>query len=330
MFTLTSLGYIKRVPASEYASQGRGGTGKIGVKMREEDAVDTIFTASTHDNILFFTTYGRVYKLKGYQIPESSKTAKGVNIVNLLPVAGDERVTAGIHIRDFDERYVFFTTRLGTVKRVALQNLNTARKGGIRAITLDEGDVLINVRVTDGTDHIVLATKNGRGIRFDENEVRAMGRDAGGVRGIRLLDGDEVIGAAKEREGALLLTVTENGYGKLTDPSEYRECHRGTQGVKAHDLTDKTGALMGVKFVVPGEDDILLISSDGKIIRTGTDTIRVCSRSSQGVRLIRMEEGTTVISIARTERAEQEDESGDDDGAEAPVPPDDDGEDEEE
>ena len=310
VFTMTSLGYIKRLPATEYAAQGRGGTGKIGLKMREEDAVDNIFTASTHDNLLFFTSYGRVYKLKGYQIPESSKTAKGMNIVNLLPVAGDEKVTAGIRIRDFDERYAFFTTRNGTVKRVALQSLNTARKAGVRAITLDEGDVLINVRITDGNDHIVLATRQGKGIRFHESEVRAMGRDAGGVRGIRLQAGDEVIGAAKERAGALLLTVTENGYGKLTDPAEYRECHRGGQGVTAHDLTDKTGALMGIKFVVPSEDDILLISSDGKIIRTNTDTIRVCGRASQGVRLIRMEEGSAVISFARTPREEQEDESG--------------------
>lgn len=303
VFTMTSLGYIKRVPATEYAAQGRGGTGKKGLTMRGQDEVDTIFTATTHENLLFFTTYGRVYRLKGYQIPESSKTAKGMNIVNLLPVAGDEKVTAGIPVREFaDDRYVFLTTRNGTVKRMALSALNTARKAGVRAITLDEGDVLINARMTEGDDHIILATKNGQGIRFSEDEVRVMGRDATGVRGIRLKDGDEVIGAAKERDGALLLSVTENGYGKLTDPEEYRDCHRGGMGVKAHDLTDKTGSLVSIKFVSPEEDDVLLISSDGKVIRTGADTIRICGRSSQGVRLIRMEEGTSVISMARTPR----------------------------
>ncbi|MEA5039785.1 MAG: DNA gyrase subunit A [Clostridiaceae bacterium] len=326
VFTMTSLGYIKRVPAAEYTVQGRGGTGKKGLTMRNEDEVDTIFTATAHENLLFFTSLGRIYRLKGYQIPESSKTAKGMNIVNLLPVTGDEKVTAVIPVREFvDDRYIFFTTRNGTVKRTALSALHTARKAGVRAITLEEGDALINVRLTEGNDHIFLVTKQGQGIRFDESEVRVMGRDAAGVRGIRLREGDEVIGAAREREGALLLTVTENGYGKLTDPAEYRDCHRGGMGVKAHDLTEKTGALVGVKCVSPTEDDILLISSDGKVIRTGADTIRVCGRSSQGVRLIRMDEGTAVISMARTPKgdgAEEGDaeEDGDDETTPTPAP----------
>ncbi len=307
IYTLTAFGYIKRVPVNTYRAQRRGGRGITAMTTREEDAIDTLFTASTHDYILFFTNLGRVHRLKGYQIPESSRTAKGMNIVNLLQMEGEEKITAMIPVRNFEEgMFVFFVTRSGVVKRIALPMLNTARRSGIRAIGLADGDELVNVRLTDGTANIVLATKHGHGLRFCESEVRVMGRDAFGVRGIRLSEGDEVIGAAREREGALLLTVTEHGYGKLTDPAEYTLHHRGGRGVTAHNLTDKTGALVGIKFVTE-EDDILLINSDGVVIRTGVDSIRVCSRASQGVILIRLEQDTSVIALARTPKEDEQD-----------------------
>ena len=306
VFTLSNLGYIKRLPVSTYRAQRRGGRGVTGMTTREEDMVDTIFTASTHDNILFFTSRGRVLRLKGYQIPESSRTAKGMNIINLLQMESGERVSAMIHVKEFDERFVFFITRSGTVKRTALKALDTARKAGLRAIGLEEGDELVSVRLTSGDDKLVLATQQGQGIRFHESEVRVMGRDAYGVRGIRLKKDDWVIGAARQREGALLLTVTENGYGKLTDPEAYTLHHRGGGGVTAHNLTAKTGPLMGLKFVTP-EDDLLLMSSDGVVIRMDAASIRECGRGSQGVILIRLGDGVSVISLARTDKEEPED-----------------------
>ena len=302
VYTMTAMGYIKRVPTAVYRAQRRGGRGITGVTTREEDLVETIFTASTHDVILFFTNYGRVYQLKGYQIPESSRTAKGMNIVNLLQLGGGERVSAMIHVKEFtDDAYAFFVTRKGTVKRLAISMLQTARKAGVRVIGLDEDDELVSVRLTDGNDRIILATKKGMGIRFSESEVRPMGRDAYGVRGIRLKKGDSVVGAARQRENAMLLTVTENGYGKLTDPEEYTLHHRGSSGVAAHNLTEKTGELVAIKCVSE-EDDIFLMTSEGVVIRTGCEDIRVCSRASQGVILIRLPSGVHVISLARTDK----------------------------
>ncbi|MEG1777790.1 MAG: DNA gyrase C-terminal beta-propeller domain-containing protein, partial [Angelakisella sp.] len=312
VYTLTSLGYIKRLPANTYRAQRRGGRGITGMTTREEDVVDTLFTASTHDHILFFTSLGRVYRLKGYQIPASSRTSKGMNIVNLLQISGDEKVTAMIPVREFAEGvFVFFVTKNGVVKRTALSMLNTARKAGVRAIGLDDDDELVSVRLTDGEDKIILATKSGAAIRFDENEVRVMGREAGGVRGIRLKNGDTVVGAAKESDGEYLLTVTENGYGKLTLCTEYTEHHRGGGGLTAHNLTEKTGTLVGVKCVTP-EDDLIIINSSGVVIRLGVETIRICGRSSQGVILIRLGEDDKVISFARTPKEEEEELSTED------------------
>ena len=317
IFTLTSRGYIKRMASAAYTAQKRGGRGKIGIKTREEDVVDTIFTASTHDNILFFTNFGRVYKMKGYRVPESNAgSAKGMNIVNLLQISGEERVTAMIPVRQMDQGgKVFFVTRNGTVKRMDLGVVNTERKAGVRAITLDEGDELVKVLLTNGGDNIIIATKGGAAIRFDENEVRTMGREAAGVRGIRLKEGDEVVGAAKEYPDCYLLTVTENGYGKLTLPEEYTAHHRGGGGVTAHNLTDKTGDLVGIRCVTM-HDDLLIINDAGVVIRMGVEDIRVCGRNSQGVRLIRMDEDMKVISMTCTAK---DDELGVEPGTERPA-----------
>lgn len=306
IFTLTSRGYIKRMASAAYTAQKRGGRGRIGIKTREEDVVDTIFTASTHDTILFFTSYGRVYKLKGYRIPESNAgSAKGMNIVNLLQISGDERVTAMIPVRDIQEsRCVFFVTRNGTVKRMDLSVVNTERKAGVKAITLDEGDLLEKVLLTTGQDTILLATRDGAAIRFCEDEVRTMGREAGGVRGIRLREGDRVIGAAREFPGCYLLTVTENGYGKLTRPEEYTAHHRGGGGMTAHALTEKTGDLVGIRCVTE-QEDLLLINDSGVVIRIPVEGIRICGRSSQGVKLIRMDEETKLISMTCTARDDE-------------------------
>ena len=306
VYTLTRLGYIKRQPTSVYRSQRRGGRGVTAMTTREEDLVDTLFTASTHDNILFFTNYGRVYRLKGYLIPEAGRTAKGMNIVNLLQIDGDEKVTAMIPIREFEEgKYVFFATKMGTVKRMTLESLKTVRKAGIRALSVNDGDELIGVRLTDGAARLIMATREGRALRFDENEVRPMGRDAAGVRGIRLGEGDYVVGLARERENAELLTVTENGYGKRTATTEFTEHHRGGSGVTAHNLTEKTGKLAAIK-VVTAADDVMMITSGGVIIRMNAGTIRECGRASQGVILMRLSEDVKVISVARTAKEEED------------------------
>ena len=270
-YTLTRLGYIKRMPVSAYRAQRRGGRGVNAMTTRDEDIVETVFTASTHDHVLFFTNLGKVLRLKGYMIPEASRAAKGTNIVNLLQLESGERVTAMIPIKEFAEgAYVFFATKQGVVKRIRLSELHTARKAGVRVININENDELIGVRLTDGQDKILLCTRKGRGIRFDENEVRAMGRSATGVRGIRLAEDDYVVGVACDSDGQYLLTVTENGYGKLTEPSEFTEHHRGGGGITAHNLTEKTGLLAGIKCVNL-DQDILLITDAGVIIRTGVE-----------------------------------------------------------
>ncbi|MEG0765565.1 MAG: DNA gyrase subunit A, partial [Pseudoflavonifractor sp.] len=310
VFTLTSAGYIKRLPASTYKAQRRGGRGITAMATREEDYVETVFTASTHDYILFFTNKGRVHRKKGYQIPEAGRTAKGTNIVNVLPIEQDEKVTAMIHIREFaDDRYLVMVTRDGTVKRIALSGLNTARKAGIRCITLDEGDDLIEVRQTDGNQNIIIATHDGIAICFKETDVRCMGRDACGVRGIRLRDGDYVIGAARAVEDNTLLMVTENGYGKRTPVAEYLRGDapqtRGGYGLKGYQVTEKTGPIVGVK-VVDETDDLLLINNQGVIIRMAAETVNVYSRTAQGVKLMNLDEGVKVISLALTDHEEEE------------------------
>ena len=310
VYTLTHCGYIKRLPTSEYRAQGRGGRGIRAMATKEEDYVETVFTASTHDNILFFTSLGRVYLKKGYRIPEAGRSAKGSNIINILPLQPDEKISAMVRGQGWEEDcYLVFITRKGTVKRIAQSELKNIRANGIRALTLDEDDALISVRQTDGRQNILIATHDGYAICFDENELRPMGRAAVGVRGIRLRAGDYVVGAACAREGGALLSVTENGYGKRTAIDEYlrgdEPQHRGGMGLKNYKITEKTGCVAACK-VVNDTDDILIISDDGTIIRMDCGAISLYSRATQGVRLMRVAEGSHVISIARTEKDEEE------------------------
>ncbi len=314
VFTLSHAGYIKRVPASTYRAQKRGGRGVTGQTLKEEDFVESVFSASTHDYILFFTSLGKVHRKKGYQIPEAGRTAKGTNIVNILPLEPGETVTAGITVHEFDDDNLMFVTKQGTVKRVLLSSLNTARKAGIRALTLNEGDELIAVMKTNGKNNILLATKDGFAICFNESDVRVMGRDAAGVKGITLLDGDEVVGAGIAEPGKQLLTVTELGYGKRTEMNEYlrldetgerRPQQRGGKGLKNYNITAKTGRIAGVA-IVSGEDDVMLIENGGVLIRMAASDINVYKRDTQGVILMRVEEGNRVISIERVDPEQEE------------------------
>ena len=306
VFTLTQAGYIKRTPVSEYAAQSKGGMGKKGITTREEDCVVDVFTASTHDYILFFTDTGKVYRKKGYQIPESGKTAKGTNIINILQVEQGERVQTMLHYREHEgeELYLFMVTRQGTVKRLPVHTLKNLRNNGIRALRLDEGDELVSVRETDGARKILIATHDGMAVCFDENDVRPMGRDAVGVRGIRLREGDYVVGAARAIEGKTVLSITEKGFGKRTPVEEYRITNRGGLGIKNYMVTDKTGPIVGVK-VVDGSEDLLVVTQAGILIRTHVDSIRMAGRATQGVIVMRFkEEGDKVISLALAEREE--------------------------
>ncbi len=329
VYTMTNMGYIKRQPADVYRSQRRGGRGIAAQTVREEDFIRTLFVASTHDYILFFTSKGRLHRKKGYLVPEAGRTAKGMNIVNLLPLEPDEKVTAMIPVESEEQcKYLFMATRCGTVKRILLSNLNSVRKSGIRAMTLDEGDELIAVRKTDGQQAIIIATREGMAICFDENDVRTTGREAGGVRGIRLNGGDYVVGAARARIGGTLLTVTENGYGKRTPIDDYMrggasaedgeaeegadiaERHvqrRGGKGLVNCKVTEKTGLVADVK-VVEETDDVLIISDDGTVIRMSVSEISVYGRNTQGVILMRPGSGSHIISIERTEKVESDDE----------------------
>ena len=307
VFTLTQAGYIKRTPVSEYAAQSKGGMGKKGITTREEDCVADVFTASTHDYLFFFTDTGKVYRKKGYQIPESGKTARGTNIVNILQVEQGERVQTMIHTRTLDkeDQYLVMVTRNGTVKRLPIAALKNIRQSGIRAITLEEGDQLISVRETDGTRKILIATHDGMAVCFDENDVRPMGRAAVGVRGIRLREGDYVVGAARARAGKCVLSITENGYGKRTPVEEYSVHNRGGLGIKNYAVTDKTGPVVGIK-VVDGSEDLLVVTQAGILIRTHVDAIRVAGRATQGVIVMRFkEEGDRVTAIALADREEE-------------------------
>lgn len=314
VFTLSHAGYCKRVPVSTYRSQKRGGRGVTGMTTKEEDFVEGVFTASTHDYILFFTNLGKVHRRKGYQIPEAGRTAKGTNLVNILPFEPGEKVTAGITVHEFDEDYLVFVTRNGTVKRLELASLNTARKAGIRALTLSEGDELIAVMKTDGKQDILLASANGMVICFNENDVRVMGRDAAGVRGMMLDAGDYVVGAGIASRGKQLLSVTECGYGKRTEIESYlrlgedgqrRPQNRGGKGLKGYNITAKTGKIAGVA-IVDDADDIMLIENGGVLIRMAAADINVYGRDTQGVILMRLESGSRVISVDRVDREPEE------------------------
>ena len=314
VFTLSHAGYCKRVPASTYRSQKRGGRGVTGMTTKEEDFVEGVFTASTHDYILFFTNLGKVHRRKGYQIPEAGRTAKGTNLVNILPFEPGEKVTAGITVHEFDGDYLVFVTKNGTVKRLELASLNTARKAGIRALTLSEGDELIAVMKTDGKQDIMLASADGMAICFNENDVRVMGRDAAGVRGMALDAGDSIVGAGIAAKGKQLLSVTEYGYGKRTDIEEYmrlgddgvrRPQQRGGKGLKNYNITAKTGRIAGVA-IVDDEDDVMLIENGGVLIRMAAADINVYKRDTQGVILMRVEAGNRVISVDRVDREPEE------------------------
>ena len=314
-FTLSSHGYIKRMPVDTYRTQSRGGRGVNAQNLKEEDFVKSLTIASTHDYILFFTDMGKVHLRKGYQIPEAGRTARGTAIVNVLPLEAGESVTAMVITREFDDNeFLMMVTRKGTVKRIPFIALKTNRKTGIRAITLEEGDHLINVIRTNGNDNILLATAQGMAICFNESDVRPMGRDAAGVRGISLSDGDFVVGAEKAEEGKTLLTVTVNGYGKRTELSEYlrtgpngEKCaqSRGGKGLKNYNITPKTGNVAGCR-VVSESDDVMLIENGGVIIRIPASSINVYKRDTQGVIVMRIEEGNQVVSLERVEAMEEE------------------------
>ena len=325
VYTLTHLGYIKRQGCDVYQSQRRGGRGISSMTTRDEDFAETIYVASTHDNLLFFTNKGRLYNKKGYTIPEASRTARGMNIVNLLPLEPEEKVTAMIPVNKFSEdEYLVMTTRNGICKRIKLSELETSRKGGIRALTLEDGDDLISVRKTDGNQQMILATRNGMAICFDENDIRPMGRSAMGVRGIRLEGDDYVIGAVRTRPNATLLTITDNGYGKRTPVDEYlrggedeREPQkRGGKGLINYRITEKTGLIATIQMVTD-EDDVIVISDDGTLIRMAATDINIFSRSTQGVRVMRVNEDTHVIASARLVREDDEEENENEDDIDA-------------
>ena len=315
-YTLSNAGYIKRLPVDTYRTQRRGGRGVSGQSLKEEDYVKNLFIASTHDYALFFTNTGRVHRKKGYLIPEAGRTARGTNIVNILPLEQGERVTAMLLTREFtDHEYLMMVTRGGTVKRIRLDALYTARKAGIRALSLDDGDELIAVLKTNGSDNILLATRQGMAICFAETDVRPMGRDAAGVRGIRLDDGDEVVSAAVAAEGKSLLTVTENGYGKRTAVEAYLRGEdrqpqtRGGKGLRNYRLTEKTGLVAGAA-IVDDTNDVMLIESGGVVLRTPAASINLYGRDTQGVILMRIEEGNRVIGVEAISNTEETEESG--------------------
>ena len=315
VFTLSKQGYIKRMPADTYRTQSRGGRGVNAQNLKEEDYVKSLNVASTHDHILFFTDMGRVHHRKGYQIPESGRTARGTAIINVLPLEPGESVTAMVVTREFHEdEFLMMVTMQGTVKRIPFIALKTNRKGGIRALTLDEGDHLINVIRTNGNDNMILATRNGMAICFNENDVRPMGRDAMGVKGITLVDDDYVIGAEKAEEGKTLLTVTEHGFGKRTELCEYLRTgpngekmpqSRGGKGLKNYNITEKTGRIAGCR-VVGENDDVMLIENGGVIIRIPASSINIYKRDVQGVIVMRIEEGNQLVSMERVEADEEE------------------------
>lgn len=317
VMTLTHFGYIKRQPSSTYHSQRRGGRGVSSLTRREEDFVEELFVCSTHDYVLFFTNLGRVYRLKGYEVPEGSRSSKGVNIVNLLPIAQNEKITEMIKVPKFeDNKYLVMVTKSGIIKRTPLEEYHTARKGGIIGILLAEGDELVRVRLTDGNSELIVGTRLGNAIRFKETDARAMGRASHGVRAIKLEPGDEVVGMSIVREGATLLSVTENGFGKRVNLDEYHTQSRAGKGLTSYNINEKTGAVAGIK-IVDETDDAMLISSDGVIIRINVSEIPIYSRYAQGVHLMRINEGTHVVTVARSPHEEANQNNDEDTGEEA-------------
>ena len=313
---MSEAGYIKRMPVDTYKAQRRGGRGINAQSLKDEDFVKNLFIASTHDFVLFFTNRGRVHRKKGYMIPEAGRTARGTNIINILPLEQGEQVTAMMLLREFrEDEYLMMVTRNGTVKRLRLTEIKTARKEGIRALSLAEGDELISVSRTSGNDNIIIGSHDGMAICFNENEVRPMGRDAAGVRGIKLDEGDYVVGADIATPDSCMLTVTENGYGKRTECAEYMRLgddgqervpqKRGGKGLKNYNITAKTGAIAGVRMVTE-DDDVMLISSDGTIIRMPARDINIYKRDTQGVIVMRVEEGSKVISIEKVDGEKEE------------------------
>lgn len=315
MLTLTQFGYVKRQKTDVYRTQRRGGRGVSGMTRREEDVATDMFVTGTHDFVMFFTNLGRVYRLKCYEIPEGSRTSKGINIANLLPIAQEEKVTSMIRVQEFDgESYLVMVTKNGIIKRTSLSAYNTARKGGVIAIDLDEGDELSWVRLTDGDAQLLVATRLGMAIRFHESDVRAMGRTARGVKALSLRDGDCVVGMSVLRAGGLVLTVSETGYGRLSQIDDYRVQQRGGKGLLNYHV-ERYGAVAAIK-VVDLNDDVIIISSDGIIIRFQAETIRLCARPSKGVLLMRLTEDSKVVTVARTAHDDEEEtEVPEDDGS---------------
>ena len=327
VITLTHYGYIKRQSADVYKTQHRGGRGVSGMTRRDEDFVEELFVCSSHDYVLFFTSKGKMYRLKGYEIPESSRASRGNNIVNILPVEKDEKITSMIRVGELDEdSYLVMVTKNGVIKRTQLSAYRNVRKGGIIAITLDEGDELAWVRNTTGQNQLIIATRQGMAIRFDENDVRPMGRSARGVRAISLEDGDQVVGMARVHEGGRLLTVSEGGQGRRTDLEEYRLQSRGGKGIRNY-YVEKNGPVAGVK-VVEDDDDVILITDDGVIIRIPVSDITVQSRYGGGVRVMRIAEGSRVVTLARAPKEEEEDDVDSDDPSDDLDSPDQDQQDE--
>ncbi|SEL24710.1 DNA gyrase subunit A [Ruminococcus sp. YRD2003] len=304
--TLTNNGYIKRMPVTEYKTQRRGGRGITGMKQREEDFVDTMFICGTHDNILFISNKGIMYKLKCYEVPDGSKASRGFNLINLLPLTENEKIAAMIKATDFsDEKFIVMVTKNGKIKRTNLSMYKNVRKNGLIAIGLDEGDEIAGVRMTDGNAQVFVATHNGMAIRLEEEKIRALSRSAHGVRAIKLREGDYVVGMARVREGATLLTVTENGYGKRTSLENYRIQGRGGYGLSNYKVDDVRGHVCNIK-IVDEEDDIILVSSDGIIIRILASDIRVMGRIAKGVRVMKVNEGANVVAFTRAEHDESE------------------------
>lgn len=306
VLTMTRFGYIKRQAADVFSAQNRGGKGIKGMSTRDEDMTERMFVCSSHDSVMFFTTLGRVYRIKCYEVPEGSRTAKGMNVVNLLPLSPDEKVTAMICVGEFErDRYLSMITKNGILKRTRLDAYQNVRKNGLIAIDLDEGDELIRVLDTDGYQQLLVATKRGKAIRFDENDARVIGRTARGVKALKLDEGDSVVGMVVCDETAKLLTVTETGYGRLSELSDYRVQSRGGKGLINYH-TEKFGEVAGIAMVKEDEEDLLLISSDGIMIRLHADSVRLCRRPSKGVRLMRVQEDVRVVSLVQTARSETE------------------------
>lgn len=315
VLTLTQFGYVKRLAADTYKLQRRGGRGVSGMTRREEDVATEMFIINSHDYVLFFTDRGRVYRLKCYEIPEGSRQAKGMNIANLLPIESDEKVTSMIRVPEFDEeKYLIMVTRRGIIKRIELNAYNTARKGGLIALDLNEGDELAWVRMTDGDSQVIVATKKGKAIRFNETDVRPMGRLARGVKAMKLAPNDEIIGMSTVREGGYVLTVSETGFGRLSSPDDYRIQSRGGKGIINYHVK-KYGDVAAIK-VVDLEDDIIIISNDGVIIRIAADTIRVCARPSKGVTVMKIKDDSKVVTLARAPHEEDAEAAENDEDAE--------------